>query len=52
MKSLHNHFSPLGYQARGNHEPLTIVEAIKTYLAILFGVGLSLVAFYHLTPLP
>lgn len=47
----HNHCSPLKYHTALYAEPLTISEAVKTYLAILFGVGLCMVAFYHMIPM-
>jgi hypothetical protein len=49
MKMLHNHFSP-GYHTHFQQEPLTLAEAVKTYLVILFGVGFSMMAFYYLVP--
>lgn len=52
MKMLHNHFSP-GYPSRLDSsyaEPLTFVEAVKTYLMLLLGVGISVLAFYYLMP--
>lgn len=49
MKMLHSNISP-SYSARFRNEPLTLAEAVKTYLAILFGVGLSMMAFYYLLP--
>jgi hypothetical protein len=48
MKMLHNHCSPA--RIYPVNEPLTLTEAIKTYLAILFGVGICMVAFYYVVP--
>lgn len=39
-----------GFSARAVRAPLTIGEALRTYLAILFGVSVSLLAFYYLFP--
>jgi hypothetical protein len=51
MRILHNHLSPPFYRDPLYTEPLTLSEAVKTYFAILFGVGICMVAFYYLSPI-
>lgn len=40
-------FSPGRYQT---YRPLTLIEAVRIYFTILFGVAVSMMAFYYLFP--
>jgi hypothetical protein len=39
-----------GSLVREQRQPLTLTEALRTYFVILFGVAVSVLAFYYLFP--
>jgi|GEM_PF-5791219 len=50
MRMIHSTYSTVHHYSRVSQDDFTLAEAVRTYFAILFGVGVLVLSYYYMIP--